>query len=400
MSTERFGRDFHNNFDMLSPEFNTHYEDVLDDLIDTCPVARSEVGDGYWVVTRYNDVADGLRNWSTFSSAEGVLVNRPSFEDMPALLPTEMDPPDHTIWRQAMSQYLTAARVAKFAPEIDRVGNLLIDQFIDEGRCDFAHAYSKDLPGRVFFTEVLGTPVADMPYLQKAMDEYIVEYGETQAAAYKRVTDYIHDYLDARTKEKPRGDVVDAILGVRTYTDGSEVPFEDKVGVTSVLLSGGLETAANVISGAVHHLATHPADLLRIAENPELLPLATEEILRVYASTFAISRTAMEDVELHGCPIKKGDMVMFSVGGSSRDPRQFPDRRTAKIDREDNRHIIFGTGPHRCIGSHLARIELRMSLDLVTRRLRDIALDGPVVMKTSIIRVCEHLPITFTAAAS
>jgi cytochrome P450 len=383
------------DFDILSPDFNDRYDDVLNELIDGCPVARSNTGRGYWVVSQYRDVTAALSDVTTFPSGDGVLVNRPSFEELGPLLPAEMDPPNHTVWRRALAPHFTANRLRNLSPAIERLCHDLIDAFIEEGRCDFAQQFSKSLPGLIFFSLIIGTPTKDLPYLRQAVDEYLVDYGETQAEAYARVTDYIRGYLSTRSAEPPRNDVVDAILALERYPDGEEIPLEDKVRVTSLLLAGGLETSANAISAAIFHMATHPEDQRRIRDNLDLVSTAVEEILRVYAPTFGVSRKAAADTEIAGQAIAKGDMVMFAIAAANRDPHKFDEPLTVDIARGSNRHLSFGHDLHRCIGAHLARLEIEMAIRTVSQRLDAIELAGPPIMRTSMVRVFEHLNITF-----
>ena len=390
--TRSIERDWCDDFDLDSREFNEHYGEAIAALHATCPVARSTVGKGYWVVAAHDDLRTCAQDWRTYSSGQGVLVNRT--DGVPLLVPTESDPPYHTALRQPLAKYFGPERVARYEPSIRSFTNDLIDVVIERGSCDFANDISRPLPGLVFFRDVLGLPVAEVDRIKRVMDE--TTHGATpedRGAAWGEIGRYVDEYLRMREHEPPREDVVDAVLQLEF--EGAPLAWDQKVSITTTLLSGGLETTSNVLSGAVWFLATHPAERDLLAGDLTLLPRAVEEFLRYYASTFALGRTATCPVTIGGRDIPEGDIVMLAFAAANRDPRVFDEPDVCQIDRIENRHATFGLGPHRCIGSHLARLELNVALEVILSRMPQLRLDGEVTTQTSFVRAVVSMPVAF-----
>jgi cytochrome P450 len=396
MSTSaHLARNFRDDYDMNAAELNERYDEIIDDLVQRCPVAHSKDGDGYWVLNKYADVLKAAQDWETFTSKHGFMPNRPP--DMPLWFPVECDPPFHDDLRTALNPYLRPKAIAAHEPEIRRHANDLIDEFIGTGEVEIVSRFANDLPGRVFCSTVAGMPAEDMPLLQKSFQAGIVGPLEERGAAMTRALTYIADYLERRAHESPRGDVVDAILAFNA--PGYE--FIDKAGTLSQLTQGGIGTTGFVFAGALYHLATHPDDRRRLAGDLSLLPTAIEEFLRFYASAPQLGRTAMKDTEVSGTAIAEGDFVILSFGAASRDPDVCPVPTTVVLDRTPNRHLAFGAGPHRCIGSHLARFNLRIGLETFLSRIPDFEVppDFQPVYQVGVTRDMVELPLRFTPAA-
>jgi cytochrome P450 len=375
-----------------------------------CPIARSTDGTGYWVVHHYDDVRRCGQDWKTFSSEGGFQPNRP--EDMIRLLPIESDPPYHTIWRQALNPYFSPAAVAKFENDIRGYVNDSIDSFIDDGRCDFVRQLAFALPGTVFLRNMIGVPVEDLPLLHKAFDDALLGPVEGRGEGWMTVFTYVSDYLEARSKQPPQGDLIDAVLkGVESDRqpnttkfsavewNASETPWEVKVSVVTDLMSGALGNTTYVTAGAIHHMATHPEIRKCLVADLSLLPVAMEEYIRYWAANVGVGRSAQADVEVGGQLVKKGDYVFLGWGMACRDPELVDDPRTIKIDRSPNRHVAFGAGPHRCIGSHLARLIMRVALEEFLTRIPEFSLapDEPIRYETGLVRVMLNLPLVFEA---
>jgi len=392
------GRDHFTDFDLDSREFSDNFDAVVDAVHAGCPVARSQAKGGYWVVTGFDEIRRVAQDWETFSNAEGYEPNRAG-DDNARLYPLEIDPPYQTRWRAHLGEYFSPRSIRKNTDSIRGDVNHLLDGFIEEGRCDWVDRFAAHLPGRVFFSTMLGVPVADLPFLQQAADDAIRGPFEGRQEGWNRVGTYLDDYLRLRSEEPPRGDFVDAILaGVQT-DDGEPAPWQHKVFVMVDMLAGGLTTTTFLLTGLVHFLATHPEDRARLADDPALRPNAVEEVVRYYASILALGRTATRDTEIAGQPIKRGEMVMLAYSAAARDPRVFSDPHTIDIDRRISTNIAFGYGPHRCIGSHLARLQAQVTLDEVLRRLPDLRLAegaAPFYTHSTVTRDLNDLIIEFT----
>lgn len=392
-ATERFGRDFHSNYDLNASELNEHYDEVLDDLVQHCPVAHSKDGEGYWVVNRYDDVRRVVQDWETFTSKDGFMPNRP--EGMPFWYPVECDPPFHDELRAVINPFLGPKAVVAHTDAIRQHANDLIDGFLANGEVEIVSQFANPLPARVFCSTVAGMPLEDMPFLQKCFQAGIVGPVEERGAAMTRAVVHIGGYLEGRVKEPPRGDVVDAILGFES--EGYE--FIDKAGTLSQLTQGGIGTTGFIFAGALYHLATHPEDRKRLVEDPSLLPGAIEEFLRFYASAPQLGRRAVKETEVAGTTIHAGDFVLLSFGAASRDPAVCPFPMNVDLERSPNRHMAFGGGPHRCIGSHLARLNLKLGLEAFLTRIPDFSVPEGFVpeFQVGVTRDMVSLPLRFSA---
>lgn len=390
----RFGRDFYNDFDLDDPAFNDHLFEILDDLVVNCPVARSNVGEGYWVVTRQEDVRRVGQDWKTFSSAKGYQPNRP--DGLPYLYPEESDPPQHTAWRRALNPFLSPKAVANYEESIRADVNTLIDRFIDKGECDFVAEFGAKLPGWAFFKNVMGTPIEDLDKLVEGVERGTFDPPEQRAEHFAFVFDYLGKYLAWRKDQPPRGDMVDVIARGVEYDDGP-CPWEHQVSVIVDLTFGGIATTTYVMAGAIHHLATNQGARDTLVDNPDLIPGAVEEFARVFPPVVALGRTCTRDVEVAGTQMKEGDFVMLGYGAASRDPRVVDNPHEIDIERETVLHSAFGVGVHRCIGSNLARLELKCTFEEWLKRIPDFGIKPGThpVTETGFLRTMKDLHLVF-----
>lgn len=361
-------RDYHRDFDHEDPEFSLRFDDVIDELVTRCPMSRSDKGHGYWLVNRHEDVRRCGQDWKTFSSAKGYMVNRP--EGAVTILPEESDPPYHNVWRAKLNPYFSPAAIAPYVPDVRRFANQLIDSFIEQGHCSYLEDFAAHLPGMVLFQCLVPVPLADLPKLFKAIDDGTFGPLADRGRHFMTVYNYLDGYLKTRQQEAPRGDVVDVILeGVEK--DGAPCPWEDKVAILLDVVFGGLATTTHVLSASTHYLATHEADRRKLVAEPELIPNAVEEFVRLFPPVVAVGRYVMKDVELRGVQLKAGDWVALNYASASRDPQACKNPAALDVRREEVVHSAFGVGPHRCLGSHLARLELRVATEELLRRIPD-----------------------------
>lgn len=391
------GRDHFTDFDLDSPEFAEDYEQVLGKLVAECPVAHSDVAGGYHVVSRYDDVRACAQDWETFSSEGGF---EPGRGDTGAkLYPVELDPPYQTRWRTALGPYFSPRAVRTRTDSVREQVTVLLDGFIEKGEVEFVEGFAAHLPGRVFFGTFLGVPFEELPYIQQATDDAMRGPMDGRAEAWGKVATFLDDYLTQRENEPPRNDFVDAVVAGVDNHEGQPCSREHKIFVLTDLLAGGIGTTTYMLAGIVHHLATHPEDAERLRADAALRPKAVEEIIRYYASIVALGRTAMKDTEVAGTKIDKGDFLMLSFSAAARDPKVFDKPHEVDIDREIALNPAFSFGPHRCIGSHVARLMGTVALDEILRRLPDVRLaDGfePKYSNSSIARNMDALQIVFT----
>lgn len=392
----RFGRDMFEDFNFDDPAFNDKHYEVQDSLLAHCPVARSNIGAGYWVVSRNEDVRRIGQDWKTFSSAKGYMPNRP--EGLPYLMPEESDPPYHTAWRDALNPHLSPKAVANYDEAIRKDVNVLIDRFIDKGQVEFISEFGALLPGWAFFKNILGVPVDDLDMLVAAVENgTFAQPPESRAGHFEVIFKYLADYLRKRAAEPPRDDLVSTIIKNVTYPDGNKAPFEHQVSVLVDITFGGIATTTYVMGSAIRFLAEHPADREALIDNPEYMASAIEEFARIYAPVVALGRTVTKDTEVAGQKMKEGDFVMLNYAASSRDPRAVENPQKIDIARSSVLHSAFGVGPHRCIGSNLARLEMRCFLEEWHKRIPAYAVKSGTKPRyeTGFLRSMRNLDLVF-----
>jgi cytochrome P450 len=393
---ERFGRDMFNDFDIDDPRFGDNLFGILDQMLAKCPVARSHVGQGYWMVSRNADVRRIGQDWRTFSSAKGYQPNRPA--GLPYLYPEESDPPRHTAWREVLNPHMSPKAVAKYEAQIRADANTLIDRFIDRGECEFINEFGSKLPGWAFFKNVLGVPVDDLDMLVQGVENGTFAPRDERAAHFAKVFEYLGNYLARRRDEPPRGDMVDTIAAGVQYEPGVLCPWEDRVSVLVDLTFGGIATTTYVMAASLHYLATNPNARETLLARPELMEGAVEEFARVFPPVVALGRTCTRDVEVAGTQMKKGDFVLLNYAASSRDPRVVDEPTKIDITRQTVLHSAFGVGIHRCIGSNLARIELKATFEEWLKRIPSFSVKPGTAptYETGILRVMKQLQLIWS----
>jgi cytochrome P450 len=390
------GRDHFRDFDIDSPEYNEHFDEVNNALLEQCPVARSEDGIGYYVVSRQEDVRRVAQDWQTFSSTDGMYPNRP--EQMPPVLPEEIDPPYHTNWRAALNRYFTVKKVMEMQGLVREQVTALVDDFIEDGRCDLTKDYAALVPGRVFFAVLLGAPLEDLDRMVSVVDDAVMGSPEVRGPAWAELHVYIEGYLKQRQQEPPRDDFIDAILAGVEQENGEPCSWDDKVNVATLFLSGAVGTTASGIGSMARYLVLNPDVRQWLSENPDMHDKAIEEFLRVNPPVTILSRTATKDCEIAGQKFKTGDRVAVNYAAACRDPAVYERPMDFDPERDQTQSAVFGLGPHRCIGSHMARLEVKAALQEMLARMPDISLQPGVELtySTSLLRILDSLPVEFT----
>lgn len=385
---------FRHHFDYLSAELAPRLPETLKQMRAGCPVAHSDQYDGYWVVTKYEDVLGVAQDWETFSSAHGLSVsNTPS---VVRNLPVQADPPEQRIFKRLINPYFTPARVAPWEQPTRDLVTSLIDDFIEAGSCEFMDAFARPLPSLSFFNLAISAPEDDLEKVAFMASRSSIPNHPEAKESWLGLYNWIKDFIQQRRQQPARGDVVDAILAAQI--DGRPITEDEIIGTVQLLILGGLETTASALGLMFVRFCRQPEIPALLRSNPELIPTAVEELLRLDTSFIAVARTAMRDVDLGGQSVQAGDKVLVYWASANRDAEEFPDADEFQLDRARNRHMAFGIGPHRCAGSNVARLNLRVALEEVLRRLDDIKLqDGFEVSYHSTLTRSPHgLPLTFT----
>ncbi len=385
------------DYDLFDPEYASNPYPIWDELRAECPVAHSNRHGGSWMTTTYDDVTTVARDPRRFSSRDVSVIPAPDETEatvLPAgLPPIQADPPIHTWTRRVILPWFSHDRVATYEPYTRQLCRELLDGFADAGSVDAADAYAKQIPVRVT-AKILGIP-EDMSETFIDWVRAVLEFaddGPRRSQAQVESVTYFLTQMEARRG----GDGTDLISEMlRTEHDGEPIPDDLIVGTIALILIAGLDTTWSALGSMLWHLATHPDDAARLVHDPHLLDNAIEEMLRAY-SPVTMARIATGDTELHGCPVKEGDRVLLNFPAANRDPSAFPDPDRIVIDRELNRHVAFGAGIHRCAGSNLARMELRVAIDEWLTRIPSFRLgDAEVTWAAGQVRGPRQLPLVF-----
>jgi cytochrome P450 len=339
------------------------------------PAVRTEEAGGYWIFTDQSVILDGLQQPDLWSNS--VIV--PTEPDPPyKWIPIMLDPPEHTKWRQVLGGYFSPGRTKAMKEDQHRLAAGLIEGFREKGECDFVRDFARVFPSTIFL-QIMGMPEEKLSDFMEWEDMILHQNNESdpdgsvRLGGMQAVMGYFAGLI-AQRRENPDPEAHDVVsAAVKWEIDGQPASDTDVLNCLLLLFMAGLDTVASQSSYALYHLATHPDDRARVAAEPALIPHAAEELLRAYPIV-QTARKATRDAEFHGCPIKAGDMATFPLSASGRDENAYPAARTVDLDREVTRHLSFGGGPHRCLGSHLARQELAVLLEEWHRAIPDYQL--------------------------
>lgn len=313
------------------------------------------------------------------------------------LIPLMLDGEIHTKYRKLLDPLFAPKQVAKLEPVVRDLANALIDGFAGTGKVDLFAAFCEPLPSQIFLSQ-LGLPLEDVPFLLWFKDGIIRPVDdEHRESASPKMIEYLYAELDRREAAGEPGD--DLIGGFLTAeVDGHRLSREDVIDITFLLVLAGLDTVTASLSCMIEWLARHPAERDRLVADPKLLPSAIEELMRVQTPVTAGGRYATEAFEIDGVQIEPGDNLRMLWAAADLDPNVFPDPTKVDFDRVGNRHIAFASGFHRCLGSHLARMELRVAMETIHERLPDYQLDPDQLpgYKNVAIRCVDPLPLVFT----
>ena len=388
--------DWATDFSHLEPGWSADPYLIQDDLRQRCPIAHTERFGGGWLPTRYEDVAAIAYDTKRFSSRSIIMGNfRPPRDLAPVggSPPISSDPPFHAHARKLLLPAFTKTAVSRQEPATRALCHALIDTFEGQDVVDAAAEYAQHIPMRVI-ASMLGFPPQDGPQFREFVENLLEGINLPPDDRIERVGklfDYllaqVHDHL-----ENPREDLTSYLIEAEIF--GQKLQADHIVGTMALLLIAGIDTTWSAIGASLWHLAKNPADRVRLVAEPGLLPTAMEEFLRAYAPV-TMARLVKDDMHWHGVDMKADDWILLSFPAANRDPAQFDRAGEIVIDREVNRHAAFGLGIHRCVGSHLARMELRVALEVWLERIPEFSLEDPsaVTWSAGQIRGPRTLPL-------
>jgi cytochrome P450 len=369
------------DYDIFEPSFIANpYPGYSEIRESECPIAHTDRYEGSWLPTRYEDVVALAQEYEVFTS-RGILVMPPPPGQAEgayggvAAPPITSDPPDHHWHRRLILPVFAPQAVAKYEQGTKDLCNALIDEFIDKGTADAAADYAQHIPVRVIST-MLGVPF-DMEEEFTDWVRGVLENMhdlERRKRSRQSIIEFFLAQVEDRKKNPRDNDLITELLN--TEVEGKKVPIEYVLGVCNLMLVAGIDTTWSAIGSVMWHMAQHPEHRKQLRENDDLWPTAIEELLRVYAPV-TMARIVDRDIEFQGCPMKAGDRVLMAFPAANRDPRQFENPDEVILDREHNRHVAFGSGIHRCAGSNLARLEVRVALQTWLERIPEFELVDP-----------------------
>ncbi len=384
---------------LFSPGAANEPHEAYRKIRDETPVLRTVGYDGAMevIVSRYEDVCWALRHPEVFSSsAEAVSIG----QEQP-LIPLQIDPPDHLKYRRLLDPQFSPKRMAELEGGTRDFVNRLIDGFADRGTCDFHEEFATPLPSTIFLM-LMGLPHEDLPTFLQWRDNTVrpdVEPGDFEGA--QRIRDQTgHDITQyfERAIAHRRSNPDDGLLSrlVHAEIEGRPLSREELLGTCHLLMLGGLDTVTATLDCSIAYLAHHPERRRQLVENPGLTAAAVEELLRWETPVQMVARVVKQDATIGGVEVKKGDRATILIGAADGDEREFEDADVVSFTREANRHVAFGGGPHRCLGSHLARLELRVALEEFHRRVPEYRIpDGTELVYSPGIRQTMGLPLEF-----
>ncbi len=358
-----------------------------------CPVAHSDQYGGFWMLSRYADIREAARDPELFISSKGVTVP-PAGNPMP-FLPIELDPPEHTKYRRALQTWFSVREMEKLEGRIRLVVTELIDAIEADGHADFGEALAGPVPP-IVIALMFGLPRDDWPRFRHLAEDMVaaaeVEDLERGAAASMELLAYLHTEIAARQGE-PGDDMLSRML--RIEIDGEPINPDSVLALAFFLLMAGHETTVGGISMMLMHVGLHPEVKKRLVDDPRLIGKAVEEVLRLEPPIQNIARTVSRDVCLHGVTVAAGERVLLGWGSANRDSALFDDVDDFVLDRPRNPHLAFGDGIHRCLGANLARLEMRVVLEEVIKRIPgyEITDPGDIVIGGYLARHVRRLPV-------
>lgn len=347
---------------------------------------------GHWVLTRRDQLAEAFADYSRFTSSQGASVDKVLKPDEPRLAPIEADPPTQQTFRRLFSPAFVATALKARETEARALAVDLIEAIKPKGRCEFVTDFAQHLPIKIFMSMVDLPDEDRLTLLPLANAQVAVDAPKEEKLAL------LFEYAGKHVAERAANPSDDLISKIATAEiDGRPITLKEAVGVTTLLLIGGLDTVASMMSHIMHFLAGSPEHRHQLADNPDLSSAATEEFLRRFALTNP-GRTVTHDLTFHGVEMRAGDKVLLATPFGAVDPRDYEDPLRVDFLRKSNNKTTFGAGPHVCPGSMLARVEIKILLEEWLPRIPDFALDPNDAprFRTGVNGSVERLPLIWS----
>jgi cytochrome P450 len=383
------------DFDVYDHSLAADLQANLAKLRDATPIAYTERSGGHWILTRYDDILAVLKDYETFSSFPTAVPR--SIHENTRMIPIAYDPPEHTAYREMIAPRFTPQRMRELEDGIRSLTISLIDDFADKGSCEFVADFARPLPSTVFLI-LMGWPLEDAAQFNRWSHDILLgkpggtpeESDAARGAATMELFGYFSELIEDR-RANP-GDDFTSELVHGNYSGERPLDQDELLRMIMLLMLGGLHTVQSSLSYSIIELATRDELRRQVVEDPGRLNHVVEEMLRWEAPAWP-SRRALRDTSIGGVDIKFDDMILLAFTAANHDAGEFAEPDAIDLDRHPNRHLTFSAGPHRCVGSHLARLEMRIAFEELHRRVPNYRLDPdhPPVRHLSTVNGVEHI---------
>jgi cytochrome P450 len=380
------------DIDHHAPYFVQHHYEIYDKLREKCPIAHSTAHGGFYFFLGYDEVFSAYHDLDTFSSGRERSTPVPM-----TLIPLDADPPMHEKYRKLSLQHFTVKAAKNIEPEFRRVATGLIDEFIESGEADLVKQLTTPLPSR-WILQLLGFDESRWPEWVEWILTMVLRYGDSgkREAAISSFFDILAAELQDRRTNGFRDDLLSTLM--QSEIDGVPLTDDMVMSYAFLMILAGIRTTSALTGNALVQIARQPALRERLIKEPEILPMATEEFLRYNTPSSTEGRVVKRDCVFKGQQLRPGDRVLLGLAAANRDPRQFADPDVIDFDRSPNRHVAFGVGPHRCLGSNHARLMFQVMISEILERLPDFEINGNVEYfpDAGDIYAVKSLPVRFT----
>ena len=325
-------------------------------------VTDATLGKPAWVVTQNDIMRDAFMDHQHFTSTRDSSKGDVLGADMIRMIPVEVDPPEHGNYRRILNPYFTPKHVTHYAEMVQRTCDELMNKIPDPSRCEFISDFAEIFPNSIFLS-LMGMPQDKLPQFL-AWERQLLRAGnesnyEASREAAKMIFSYLHGFIEEQRQSPDKTEFIDAILSAEI--DGKPLSNFDILGTVMLFYVAGLDTVYSTLGWVMRHLAKDQELQDYLRNNPEYISKAVEEFTRAYAVA-APHRRVTEDFEFHGVQMRKGDLILLPTYLAARDPRAFPNPHQIDLNRA-SRPVTFGSGPHTCLGIHLAKREIKIVLE-------------------------------------
>ena len=384
---------------IIDPDYTAHPQPVYARILENHRVAKS-IAMSSPILSRYEDVMYALRHPEIFSSEMDMQVLLGTRRPM---IPQQIDPPRQTRYRKILDLRFSRPRMQVLEPDLRRHAQEMIDGFVERGECEFDSEFAVPLPCRAFLT-LMGLPQEELDLFIELKNGIIrppvdpmdlIAATEFRMKTGERIYAYFEKMIEDR-RSKPRDDMMTYLTTVEL--DGQRLTDDEILDISYLFLLGGLDTVTATLGCSMAYLASNPEQRRKLVAKPELIPNAVEELLRWETPVSLVPRVLKQNVTIGDVELREGNLVNLLIGAANVDPAEFTDPMRVDFERENNRHIAFGAGAHRCLGSHLARMELRAALEEWHKRIPEYEIKAGAVPNVSVgIREQLYLPLVWSA---